>query len=128
MRDRRGFTLLEVLIAVAILGVGIIAVMQLFPASMRQTQVANERTAATAVANSELSRLRALDLASDFDSWVDRNTVRTLSETERIYALYDGWRTTVTRAEGSEDLYRVTFTVQMADGRNETFVTYVTPR
>ena len=59
MRDRRGFTLLEVLIAVAILGVGIVAVMQLFPASMRQTQVANERTAATAVANSELSRLRA---------------------------------------------------------------------
>ena len=128
MRDSRGFTLLEVLIAVAILGVGIIAVMQLFPASMRQTQVANERVAATTVASSELSRLRALDLATEFDSWVDRNTIRTLNETERIYALYDGWRTTVTRAEGSDDLYRVTFTVQMADGRNETFVTYVAPR
>ena len=126
MRRHDGFTLLEVLIALAILGIGIIAVMQLFPASLRQSQLAAERTVITGVANSELSRLRAIDLNTKLDTWKERNTFHTLTEIERIYALYEGWSSTVTRVPGARDTYRVTFTIERTDGRTETFVTYVT--
>lgn len=132
MKSRRpssgGFTLLEVLIALAILAVGIVAAMQLFPASLRQSRMAAERTAAANLANSELSRLRAIDVGNDFSSWLDRNGLDLLSTTERAYALYNGWSTTVQRTAGLSDTYRVTFSVQMLDGRRETFVTYVTRR
>jgi type IV pilus modification protein PilV len=128
MKRNSGFTLLEVLIALAILAIGIIGAMQLFPASLRQSRVSAERTAAANLANSELGRLRALDVGRGFSSWLDRNTLETLSETERSYALYEGWQTTIQRAVGSQDTYRVTFAVQMQDGRREIFVTYVTRR
>ena len=128
MKTNRGFTLLEVLIALAILLVGIISAMQLFPASLRQARVAAERTSVANLANSELSRLRALDVARDFGTWLDKNTLETLSATERAYSLYDGWYTTVQRTGDSTDTYRITFSVQMMDGRREVFVTYVTRR
>ncbi|HRT65943.1 MAG TPA: prepilin-type N-terminal cleavage/methylation domain-containing protein, partial [Candidatus Hydrogenedentes bacterium] len=59
---RAGFTLLEVLVALAILATGILGAMQLFPASLRQTRAAAERTAAANLANSEMTRLRSLDI------------------------------------------------------------------
>ena len=126
MRRNDGFTLLEVLIALAILGVGIMAVMQLFPTSLRQSRIAAERTVITNLANSELSNLRAIDLNTQFTSWKERNTFHTLDEVERIYALYEGWHSVVHRVPGSVDMYRVTFSIERSDGRTETFVTYVT--
>lgn len=123
-----GFTLLEVLVALAILATGIMGAMQLFPASLRQTHAAAERAAAANLANSELTRLRSLDIQREFLSWLDKNTLESLASTERAYSLYDGWFATVQQAGGSSDTYRVTFSVQMMDGRKETFVTYVTKR
>lgn len=128
MKRNGGFTLLEVLVALVILGIGVIAVMQLFPASVRQSRVAAERTVATNVANAQLAKLRGLDLGSQFRNWLTENTQHTITDIESVYALYQGWSTTVQRVVDSQDTYRVTFTVQMADGRYETFVTYVTPR
>ena len=128
MKRNGGFTLLEVLIALAILTGGIVAAMQLFPMSLRQARVAAERTAAANLANSELSRLRAIDIGHDFSSWLQRNTLDTLTTTERGYAMYNGWSTTVQRTGTLSETYRVTFSVQMLDGRRETFVTYVTRR
>jgi len=128
MRRNGGFTLLEVLVALAILTGGIIAAMQLFPHALRQSRAAAERTAAANLANSELSRLRALDIGHDFTSWLDRNTLGTLAAADQAYALYNGWSTTVQRTAGGGDTYRITFSVQMLDGRRETFVTYATRR
>jgi len=128
MRNEHGFTLLEVLIAIAILGVGIMAIMQLFPASLNQSRLAAERTAAATAANSELSRLRALNNSGDVSEWIRQNVLHNLTAIDRAYALYDGWRTTITRTSDSEETYRVTFHVQMLDGRMETFVTYITKR
>jgi type IV pilus modification protein PilV len=128
MRQKDGFTLLEVLIALAILTIGIIAAMQLFPASLRQTRAAAERTAAAHLANSEMSRLRALDVNKDFARWVDRNTLDTLSATQRAYSLYNGWSASVQRVGTDTETFRVTFSVQMLDGRSEKFVTYITRR
>jgi prepilin-type N-terminal cleavage/methylation domain-containing protein len=128
MKRNGGFTLLEVLVALAILTGGIVAAMQLFPHALRQSRAAAERTAAANLANSELSRLRAIDIGHDFTSWLGRSTLDTLGHVEQAYALYNGWTTTVQRIAGVGDTYRVTFSVQMFDGRRETFVTYVTRR
>ena len=54
-----GFTLLEVVIALTILAVGIMAVMSLFPASLAQQRVAAERTVIAALARTQLSEVRS---------------------------------------------------------------------
>jgi prepilin-type N-terminal cleavage/methylation domain-containing protein len=128
MRRNGGFTLLEVLVALAILTGGIIAAMQLFPHALRQSRAAAERTAAANLANSKLSRLRALDIGHDFTSWLGQDTLDALAAAAQAYDLYNGWSTIVQRTGGGGDTYRVTFSVQMVDGRRETFVTYVTRR
>lgn len=135
MRTRAGFTLLEVLVALVILAVGIIGVVRLFPLSMRQSQIAAERTTVASLARSELGRIRAGGVyQSDFQSWIrdwaEDNALRTIDEATRAYTLYDSWRASVQRI-GSRfgdgiDLFRITFSVKMFDGREETFVTYVT--
>jgi len=123
---KEGFTLLEVLIAVAILGVGIIAVMGLFPNSLRQARAAAERNAAATAAGSELSRLRALDNLSEMRAWILKNCNGSLSAADKIYAVYDDAKASVTRLPGTQDVFRVTYRVKMTDGRYESFVTYVT--
>lgn len=123
---KQGFTLLEVLIAVGILGIGIIAVMGLFPNSLRHARAAAERNAASTAANSELSRVRALNNVSDIRRWIADSGIKTVGTIHETYALYDACGATVTRFPGSEDLFRVTYRVKMHDGRYESYVTYVT--
>ncbi|MCX5769430.1 MAG: prepilin-type N-terminal cleavage/methylation domain-containing protein [Candidatus Hydrogenedentes bacterium] len=122
----RGFTLLEVLVAVAILGVGIIAVMGLFPQSLRAARAAAERNAAATAAGSALSQLRALDNISEMRAWINKNTMDGLTAAEAVYAIYDDTGASVTRLPGTNDVFRVTYRVKMTDGRYESFVTYVT--
>ncbi len=134
LRRKSGFTLLEVLVALTILAVGLIAIMRLFPLSLRNSQVAAERTAVASLARTELGRVRAGGVFNQenfqpwIHSWAERNALRNLTAAQRAYSLYDSWRTTVQRVGGSEgaDLFRVTFSVKMFDGREEKFVTYVT--
>ncbi|HUW60599.1 MAG TPA: prepilin-type N-terminal cleavage/methylation domain-containing protein [Candidatus Bathyarchaeia archaeon] len=121
-----GFTLLEVLVAVGILGVGIMAVMGLFPQSLRAARAAAERNAAATVAGSELSRLRALDNISEMRAWINKNTMAAVDEAAAAYAIYDACGASVTRLPGTQDVFRVTYRVKMTDGRYESFVTYVT--
>jgi type IV pilus modification protein PilV len=121
-----GFTLIEVLVAVAILGVGILAVMGLFPQSLRAARAAAERNAAATAAGSELSRLRALDNVSEMRAWINKNTMDGLTAAESVYAIYAGTKASVTRLPGTQDVFRVTYRVKMTDGRYESYVTYVT--
>lgn len=135
--EKHGFTLVEVLVSLAILSIGIIAIMQLFPQSVRQARVAAERTSVASLAKTELGRVKAggvfsQDGASGFDAyisgWAASNAFNSLNEAQRAYALYDSTRATVQRISGVEEpsLYRVTYSVTMIDGRVEEFVTYVT--
>ena len=135
MRKRQstdGFTLVEVLIAVGILAVGILAVMQLFPIALTQSRQAAEKTAATQLASSEVNKLRAQDLGPAIvDEWLKTNANHDLNnaeyKAERAGALYQGWQATVERVAGVVPLYRVTFRINMLDGKTtETYVTYVT--
>jgi prepilin-type N-terminal cleavage/methylation domain-containing protein len=121
-----GFTLLEVVVALTILAVGIIAIMQLFPTSLRQSRIAAERTTVASLARTELGRVKAGGVGNHLDTWATENALRELTKAQQAYSLYESWRSTVQRVEGSVDLFRVTFTVKMFDGREEKFVTYVT--
>lgn len=121
-----GFSLLEVLVALTILAVGIMAVLQLFPTSLRQTHIAAERTAIATLARTELGRVRAGGVGSQLTSWATTNALVQAAEIYESLALYESWRSTVQRIGGDVDLFRVTFVVTTFDGREEKFVTYVT--
>ena len=136
MNRQRGYSLLEVLIALAILMIGIIAVYRLFPMSMRQARLADEKIVAAELADSRLGRLRASGalgpvLAAYTEAgslYPDEHYTNLLiSAAGDAYAIYEGYSTTLQRLRGANEVYyqRALFTIQMSDGRDETFVTYV---
>ena len=59
MRKKNGFTLVEVLVAMSILTIGVVALMQTFPHAMRLSRRAAERTTVSSVAKTELGRVKA---------------------------------------------------------------------
>ncbi len=123
MKSKHGFTLLEVLIALAILIIGIVAVMQLFPRSLLNARVAAERTVTAELANSVMGQIRASSAEALFGGRLPDGLLSVYSS----YGLYSAYTTTVQRLNGSGDtfLQQVTFTVTFADGREEQFTTYV---
>ncbi len=129
MHDEKGFTLLEVLVALGIMLIGIIATMQMFPRSLLQARVAAERTVATSVVQSQFGLIRAgtaTGLAADRivnqDDKSVRDSVLWDDETNRF-----GYHTEVQLMPGgaTSNLQRVTFVIEFVDDRTETFVTYV---
>src|SRR5260370_34885917 len=79
-RRQRGFSILEMVLASAILMVGIVSVLQLVPASL-QSSVGNRMdTMATAVAQRELDQMLSQPLT--VNSFVDQYTQR--SEERRV--------------------------------------------
>lgn len=126
MKHNSGFTLLEIMVALTLLAIGIIAVLQLFPQSLRQSRIAAEKTTVANLAQTELGRVRAGGVGDALNAWATRNALKELTSAQKAYSLYESWRSTVQRVGGDLDLYRVTFAVTMFDGREEKFVTYVT--
>jgi len=124
--DSRGFSLLEILVACTILAIGFIALVRIFPIALLQTQIVAERTEVSSLARSRAGMLRSSGVGDAFDKWAKDNMMKALTDSERAYALYTGWTSSVQRMGGLTPLYRVTFTVQMLDGGEESFVTYVT--
>lgn len=123
----RGFTLIEVIVALTILSIGIIAIMRLFPRSIQQTRQAAERQQAAFLAKTELGQLRAGGVGPAFNAWAAQNAFRSLATADGAYTgLYKSLSSTVKRVSSDVDLYRVTYSVEMFDGRRERFVTYVT--
>lgn len=127
MCEQKGFTLLEVLIALAILGLAIVAIFRLFPASLQQARIAAERTVIAELASSRLGQVRAAGAEYLLQGPPSFLNATTASEVYASGALYDGYYSSIQRMPGSDETYlqRVTFTVNLPDGRHETFVTYV---
>jgi len=133
LNERKGFTLVEVLVALAILGVAIVAIIKLFPDSLRQARVAAERTIVAELASSRLGQVRAAGAETLLQGNTNLTDILKSSTASEIYGngrntiMYDGYASNVQRMSGSDEtfLQRVTFTVRMPDGRLETFVTYV---
>ncbi len=132
MGARHGFTLLEVLVALLILSVGVMAVMQLFPASLYEARRAAERLPTSARAAAELGALRALGLSgSGYAQWpLDPRPVQTPEGDAHVrYNIQPLGVPDVIRPLNQTAavyyLYRVTLAVPMTTGRYEKFVTYI---
>lgn len=129
MNARSGFTLLEVLVALTILIIGIVAVMQLFPASLMQARMANELTVTAKMAKSLMGQIKASGAQALYDGRLPERLLSS-STASRVYStgwLYRGYSTSVQRLNGSSDVFlqRVTLTFEYDDGRREPFVTHV---
>jgi len=68
---RQGFTLIEVLIAMAVIGVGLIALVTLFPVGLRSSRLAGDFTAASFIAQQALDNIRASAQVYDPGDLVD---------------------------------------------------------
>ncbi|HRK35761.1 MAG TPA: hypothetical protein PLJ47_14285 [Candidatus Hydrogenedentes bacterium] len=138
LHNKEGFSPVEVLIAMGILAIGIIAVVRLFPSGLAFSRIAQERTIAAELAQSNLSRMRMAG-ASNLLGVAQAGTLYGFTASNSSYSLgvgdrnpvdgvVGGYASSVRRVNGSGDqaLVRVTFTVDMPDGRRENFVTYLT--
>lgn len=135
LREERGFSPIEVLIAMAILAVGILAVMKLFPSGLRASRVAQERTIAAELADANLGRLRMTG-ATNVLGMATAAAIYNTSTASGVYldgridtdGIADGYSTVVSRVGGplDENRVRLVFSVDFPDGRRENFVTYVT--
>lgn len=131
MKTRNGFTLVEVLIALAILMIGIIGAFQLFPIALTQIRVARERNVITELADSKFNQLRGLggrNLVHHGDAVMASGFNFNVRAMENGSAIYDAYSTNLSRLNRERDVYlqRVIFTADMPDGRRERFVTYIT--
>ncbi|MBI2422500.1 MAG: prepilin-type N-terminal cleavage/methylation domain-containing protein [Candidatus Hydrogenedentes bacterium] len=126
-KDRAGFTLVEIVVALTIISVGIVAVMRLFPESLRQARTAAERTTVAFLAKTQLGKVRASGLGGGLGAWAANNSFQNVAAAGSASGgFYQSYRATTQRVSGDVNLYRITFSVQLFDGREEQFVTYVT--
>ena len=64
MRDKKGFTLLEVMVAVVVLAFGLLAIMHLFPIGLRASKISRDTTVASLLAQAKIEELRNTGWAS----------------------------------------------------------------
>jgi len=130
-KNRDGFSLVEVIVAMAILGIGILAFMRFFPLGLKNVQVAQERSVASELANDRMGQIqmagpRLLEATGVFGNAFNLTNI---AQMQTIYGnyVYDGFTTTIQPMTGSDQtgLKRVTFAVELPDGRRETYVTYI---
>jgi type IV pilus modification protein PilV len=109
-RKNEGFSPVEVLIAMGILAIGIMAVVRLFPAGLAFSRQAQEKTIAAELAENSLARMRMAGAGN------------LLGVAQSGY-LYGGIAQANAQYLG---MGAHVDSVDMADGRRENFVTYVT--
>lgn len=123
LKRQEGFTLLEVLIALAILIIGIMSIMQLFPNSLLQARIAAERSITAELANSKMGAIRAASAEALYQNALPPGIIAAYGS----YGLYEGYTTSVSRLSGASEVFlqRITFSVAFPEGRRQSFVTYV---
>ncbi len=104
-RDERGFTLLEVIFAVAILGMSLVTILGLQIKTIRLQQVSNRTTVATLLAQEKITEKMIEIGASESPPFYSESG----EFEDEGYERY-GWEYTVTATE-ADTLYRIDLTV-----------------
>ncbi len=129
-RGQAGFSLLEVLIALAILGIAVAFIVSFFPASLENTQIAAQRAVVSELAESSLNRFRTSGAEHLWESIARLQDIYPMYLATGIYttySLYEDYYTLLTPLRGAEDVFlqRVSFTVELPNERSQSFVTYI---
>ncbi len=107
LRTRRGFTIVELLVAIIIISVGLLALASGSAATLREMELAQQQSSASMIAQSRLERLRATACASVVSG-----------STSVAPAFTDKW--TVSAFNGSSIYHIVAETVSYKDRRGST--------
>jgi len=138
MKRNAGYTFLEMLIAMTILIIGIVAIMRMLPIALREAHLAGEKSVAAQFADSQLGMARSVgaetlmmnpvSTASPGRILVSELAANAANAAAASYTLYTGWQADYDRQRGAGEVFlqRVVFSVEMPDGRRESFLTYVT--
>lgn len=114
----RGFTLLEVLVALAVFSIALVVVMEVFSANLRNLSVSEQQVYATARAESMMRERIAAERISDApDSGQTEDGYRYRFQVVKI--LEDRFRPIPV------DLYQISLTVSWTEGRHERSISLV---
>ena len=151
-RNTSGFTLVEMLMALAILAIGMVSVVQLFPQSILQMRKAAELTVTSETAATVAGEIQGMGAEALFDDEVPKSLLRVFRESDLLQDLVDdglapvdidaemdelraleqvegfyGYNTSIQRLNSDDDVFlqRVTIAVTLGGGNRQTYTTYV---
>ena len=120
----RGFTLIEVIVAITILGFGIVTIAQVISGGLRSTDISRKYVSAVTIAQSKLAEL---SMGGIFKEGSEKGTWSDESNEERYQ-----WETVVTPFREDEDgnviLYKVLVRVLPDDSKKEKWLELSTLR
>lgn len=146
LREKRGLTLAEVILAAAIISVAVLAIVGLFPTALQNVRYGGHMSQASSLAQEmvELIRTQPFNMVSNYNGLDTRNAPPPLPPAVQAHfnqwktdiapanpagALPQGWGTVAVGAVpgGPPDLLQVTISVGWREGGNQTItiVTYV---
>jgi uncharacterized protein (TIGR02598 family) len=119
MKSKRGFTLLEIVIALAILAIGLVGILSLFPVGFEASRRASMLTEATIHAQQKMEEFKqtgydGLNSSGGYTAFTDNSGLE--------------WQVTVDEIDPPGNLKSVTLDVrwqEKGDYKSETFVTYI---
>jgi type IV pilus assembly protein PilV len=114
MKRSEGFTLLEVLVAVSIFAIGILAVASMQLTSIQGNAFGNEMTAATFLAQAQVERMKSVADVSTLATGGDANPIDENENSGVGGAIYN--RSWTVAAGPSADSRQVTVTVNWSSG------------
>ena len=126
MKKNRGFSLLELIIAIAVLAIGLVGVLQIFPIGLKASQRAGMMTKAAFLAQNKIEDVKL----AGFDAITELPPKIPLSGRDGDFE----WAIKIDEiapegVEASEDMRKITVTLTWPERnitRSKEFITYVT--
>ena len=84
LKQNHGLTLIEVIAAVAILAIGLVAIMSLFPVGLKMAQNSTYTTRASVAANTLLEEIRTQVASGKNISWLESNGYKEEARTPMV--------------------------------------------
>lgn len=125
-RHKRGFSLLELIIAIGVLAIGLVGVLQIFPVGLRASRHSGMITKAAFLAQNKMEEIKM----QDFEEIADFSPEIPLSGTDGDF----DWEIFIDEVEldgveSDENIRKVSITISWLERnrkRSKDFVTYVT--